>query len=254
MKNNQLTSSRKVGVRDINAALVSTPVSRIKTLRDDEGRGGFTRLSPRPLRERVPVGQVRGFTLIELLITVLIIAVLAAIALPQYQKAVVRSRSAQIKQLLRVVADAERAYYMEHGKYAANFNELDIDIALTPVKTGIGKQTGACNTGVQGTDSARTSDDFYIALNSLNNAMPGLDVVGYWSKGRYKCSGFGIVLGSYLNDEKNYIDIRRNLHCREAKATSLYKAGEGNFCIGIENGFLADSKSQSISWRIYELP
>ena len=198
--------------------------------------------------------NLAGFTLLELLIAVLIIGVLAAIALPQYQKAVTRSRSTQIKQLLRVIADAERAYYMEHGKYAANFNELDIDIPLTPVKTGIGKQTGACNTGVQGTDSSRASDDFYLALNSLDRAMPGLGVVGYWSKGRYKCSGFGIVLGSYVYDKKDYSDIRKNLHCREAKATSLYKAGEGSFCVGVENASLANSKSQENSWRPYELP
>jgi prepilin-type N-terminal cleavage/methylation domain-containing protein len=60
----------------------------------------------------------RAFTLIELLVVVLIIGILAAIALPQYQKAVDKSRVATILPLMRRWADAFALYKLEHGTYS----------------------------------------------------------------------------------------------------------------------------------------
>ncbi len=70
----------------------------------------------------------KGFTLIELLVVVLIIGILVAIAVPQYQKAVSKSRYTQLKLLAQSIAEAQEAYYLANGTYTTNVANLDINI------------------------------------------------------------------------------------------------------------------------------
>ncbi len=71
--------------------------------------------------------NANGFTLIELLVVVLIIGILASVALPQYQKAVTKSRYAALKPVVHGIAEAVNVYYLANNTYPDGFDVLSVE-------------------------------------------------------------------------------------------------------------------------------
>ena len=82
----------------------------------------------------------KGFTLIELLVVVLIIGILSAVALPQYTKAVEKSRATEAVTLLGNLLTAEQIYKMGNGSFTTDLTLLDLQLP------GVGTTTTASTT------------------------------------------------------------------------------------------------------------
>ena len=102
------------------------------------------------ITKRMQVGGEGGFTLIELLVVIIIIAILAAIAIPMYLSQRQKGWDANVQSDLRNAAVAQESYFTEHSSYTTTLTpDLTTDngynnsanITLTPVN---GDGTGYC--------------------------------------------------------------------------------------------------------------
>ncbi|TRO36458.1 type IV pilin protein [Ectopseudomonas mendocina] len=75
----------------------------------------------------------RGFSLIELMLAVAIVAILAAIAIPNYQDYLTRSKRAEGLAMLQEMAARQERFYAQNNRYVtdnANIGQLVSDASL----------------------------------------------------------------------------------------------------------------------------
>jgi prepilin-type N-terminal cleavage/methylation domain-containing protein len=161
-----------------------------------------------------------AFTLIELLVVILIISILAAIALPQYQKAVWKSRAAQLQQSVRDLAQAQEAYWLVHSKYPTNFDELDFNFDSFPQKPS----SPLSNWTTSSTNAVRANDNMELIINHNIPTSTHFFSTGLFIKGKFSTNGF-----AYVHDVAGgYASIgKRKLYCLEY---TVKLPIQGDFC------------------------
>ena len=164
----------------------------------------------------------QGFTLIEVLIAVLIIGILAAIAVPQYQKSVVKSRAAHLQSILSNLVKASNEYYLQTGQYPTSFDQFDIDINLPTVPNN----QIICDTN-WGAASLKKGDGFEVTINKAG-AHKKYRLGVLFTEGRYKCTGFVHIL-------KNDKDAPSKYDGKSFCAEAYYRRACGSNC---DNGDL----------------
>jgi type IV pilus assembly protein PilE len=70
----------------------------------------------------------RGFTLIELMITVVIIAILASVAYPSYNRYVVKTRRTEGRNLLAEIRAEQERYYSQRNTYTTDLSALGLTV------------------------------------------------------------------------------------------------------------------------------
>jgi general secretion pathway protein G len=80
----------------------------------------------------------RGFTLVELLIVIVIIAVLAAIALPRFMDSGQRSKEASLKANLKLIRNGLELFKNDTGAWPATLSDLTVTSAPATGKDNAG--------------------------------------------------------------------------------------------------------------------
>ena len=112
---------------------------------------------------------VKAFTLIELLVVVLIIGILAAVAMPQYQRAVEKARMTEAVTAIENIARANEMYRLANGNFTRDINELDVDFP----------GENYWYSGIR----AKKTKDFMMAASNANGEQYAIALVQRWPEG-----------------------------------------------------------------------
>ncbi len=165
---------------------------------------------------------INGFTLVELLIVVIILAILAAIVVPQFASTTDDAKLSALDSTLSNVRAAIDLYYQQHGAYPG---------ALTAVSAGC---TGTAGTGVAtGGAGTTAATAFQEQLSLYTNATGGACSVGDTTTFRF---------GPYMKKATLPADPITNV----ATLTVIAAGNLNMIATGTTGGWLYDSRAGKV--------
>ena len=180
-----------------------------------------------------------AFTLIELLVVVLIIGILAAVALPQYQVAVLKSRLAPIMANVKAIVNSSEVYYLEHGEYPDDNDITGIDIGMDgcQIKTNKYKGTFYCPTAEY--DFGMSNEDQMVVGFLKNPAENIINDANY----------AGIA---YIQYPQNTLPTNKR-NTRECWADTTNSIAN-KACLSLNGNQYDTLTNRNITWNKYKLP
>ncbi len=155
-----------------------------------------------------------GFTLIELLVVVLIIGILAAVAVPQYQKAVEKSKASQAVTLLDSLGKSMEVYRLANGVYPSKFEQMDVDFSAWT-----GNESWLDDNNTSYVQDVRSNGDWGLTLVNLLTNNEGNSIQ------------MGRLTGPWRGAGWLYNGISKKISCVERTYAGItFQKTQGEYC------------------------
>ena len=136
----------------------------------------------------------KGFTLIELLVVVLIIGILSAVALPQYERSVDKARAAEAVVTSKSILDAASIYATTFRTCPNSLSDLDIKVSGSSKNWtySLGSAAGSTRNCEVTVTSSGMSQSYTGVRGLVKVQTAGMPAVGtmYWRCPSGDCSAF----------------------------------------------------------------
>lgn len=114
---------------------------------------------------QINIGK-KGFTLVELMIVVAIIGILAAVAIPNYQKYQSKARQSEAKVNLAGLFSAEKSSAVENNTYTACLNDIGFSVDGTSRYFAMGFASAVATANNCGPSGGQTCAQYYSGSSS----------------------------------------------------------------------------------------